>query len=66
MFYLLPTLVYLTASIGFCLLAFLDLLQVSFLVHGVLAVVCCLFHSMQILLPPPNDLQRQLRGGVEV
>ena len=41
-------------------------LLVSFLVHGVLAVVCCLFHSMQILLPPPNDLQRQLRGGVEV
>ena len=48
------------------LLAFLDLLLVSFLVHGVLAVVCCLFHSSLILLPPPNDLQRQLRGGFEV
>ena len=69
MLHFLPTLVYLTASIGFCLLAFLDLLLVSFLVHGVhgvLAVVCCLFHSMQILLTSPNDLQRQLRGGVEV
>ena len=66
MLYFLLTLVYLTASIGFCLLAFLDLLLVSFLVHGVLAVVCCLFHSTQILLTPPNDLQRQLRGGVEV
>ena len=66
MLHFLPTLVYLTASIGFCLLAFLDLLLVCFLVHVVLAVVCCLFHSMQILLTPPNDLQRQLRGGVEV
>ena len=66
MLHFLPTLVCLTASIDFCLLAFLDLLLVSFLVHGVFAVVCCLFHSMQILLTPPNDLQRQLRGGVEV
>lgn len=62
----LPALVDLTASICFCLLAFHDLLLVSVLVHGVLAVACCLFHSMQILLTPPNDLQRQLRGGVEV
>ena len=66
MLHFLPTLVHLSASICFCLLAFNDLFLVSFLVHGVLAVVCCLFHSMQILLTPPNDLQRQLRGGVEV
>ena len=59
----LPALVDLTASICFCLLALHYLLLVSFLVH---AVVCCLSHSMQILLTPPNDLQRQLRGGVEV
>ena len=45
----LPALVDLTASICFCLLAFHNLLLGSFLVHGVLAVACCLFHSMQIL-----------------
>ena len=66
MLHFLPTLVFLTTSIGFGLLAFHDLFLVNFLVHGVLAVVCCLFHSTQILLTPPNDLQRQLRGGVEV
>lgn len=62
----LPALVDLTVSVCFHLLAFHDLLLVGVLVHDVLAVACCLFHSMQILLTPPNDLQRQLRGGVEV
>ena len=62
----LPTLVDLTASIDFSLLALHDLLLACVLVRSDLAVVCCLFHSMQILLYPTNDLQRQLRGGVEV
>ena len=62
-FNFLPTLVDLTASICFFLLALHDLFLVCFHVH---AVVYCLFHSMQILLYPTNGLQRQLRGGVEV
>ena len=48
-FNFLPTLVDLTASICFCLLALHDLFLVSFLVH---VVVCFLFHSMQIMLYP--------------
>ena len=54
MLHLLPALVDLAACIGFCLLAFHDLLWVYFLVHGVLAVVYCLFHSMLIVAPPPK------------